>query len=120
MKYRKDFVTNSSSSSFLISKDQITHGHLLDILLEIANKEAEYSLGNTNEYDWSDVTGDCVAYRYNIRETTPEYAYRNYMTGKVYENHYSIDNQECGRYNWTAVDEVLKKHNIKYEKGCCD
>ena len=120
MKIRHDFVTNSSSSSFIISKDNISHGQLLEILLEIANKEYD-----NNDYTWDDVKGNCVAYRYHIKEATKKEPYEEYDwysddINQKYDNHYIIDNEDCGRYNWDAIEEVLTKHNIPWEYGYCD
>lgn len=124
MKIRNDFVTNSSSSSFIISKDKITHGHLLDILLEMANEEMKtWSGGNLDEYDWSDVRGDGVG-RFNIREFTDDNAYLVYgwdeKPKQVYKDVFVIDNDDIGRYNWGAVAKVLNKHGLELIKGNCD
>jgi hypothetical protein len=124
-KIRTDFVTNSSSSSFIISKDQLSYGQLLKYLLQIANKEADY-YEKTGEkvYKWKDVERNCVAGKYNITEATKENpctVYEDFSDSKkVYTNHYIIDNDDCGRYDWDAIEEILSKHNIPWEYGYCD
>lgn len=128
MRYRSSFVTNSSSSSFIISKKYITKDKLINILLEIANKEKEY-YGEEYRYSREDIEGDCVAYRYNITEATPENPYENeeynlwtgsVINSKKYENHYIVDNESCVRYCWNVIDDVLEKYNIPWEYGYCD
>ena len=124
MKVRKDFVTNSSSSSFIICKDNISYEQLLQVLLEIANKESSYY--GDEEYTEEDITEDCVAQRYHIKDTTnesPHSEYTDYWLGtgeQIYDNHYIIDNQGCVRYHWDTVDEVLSKYNIPWDLGYCD
>ena len=125
MKVRKDFVTNSSSSSFIISKDNISRDKLLEVLFEIANKEAEHHGGE--KYIWDeDVKNDVVAYKYNILEATPEdpydfcYDYCFTTVSKEYSNHFIIDNDCCSRYNWGIITEILSKYNIPWEYGPCD
>lgn len=124
MKIRYDFVTNSSSSSFIISKDKITHGHLLDILLEMANEEAKaWRGGNQDEYDWSDVRGNGVGH-FNIKEFTGDDVYLVYKwyekSELVYKDVFVVDNDDTGRYNWGAVAKVLNKHGLELIKGNCD
>lgn len=126
MKVRHDFVTNSSSSSFIICKDNISHDDLLKVLLEIANKESHY-YDDDEDYTEEDIAENCVAYRYHIKEVTKENPYSEYeefgygkSEDKTYDNHYIIDNDDCGRYDWDAIEEVLKKHNIPWEYGYCD
>lgn len=122
MKVRKDFVTNSSSSSFIVSRNDVTRDKLIEILLEIVNMEHEY-YADDERFTIDDIEGNCVAYRYNIKEATPESPYNMdyyHMEPETFNNHFIIDNDDCGRYNWNVIREVLAKYNIPWVHGYCD
>ena len=120
MKVRKDFVTNSSSSSFVISKDQVSYDRLVEILLEIANLESRYRWDEEDNY----TNYGEISYRYIINEGTTDSPYEDYdgwgRESIFYDNHYIVDNDSCCRYDWDAVEEVLAKYNIDWHMGYCD
>lgn len=118
MKVRRDFVTNSSSSSFIISKDDISYDKLLEVLLEIANNERSY-------WDDEDVYENYydISYRYEVHEGTEGSPYEDYNgwgDSIYYYNHFIVDNNSCGRYDWDAVENVLSKYDIPWHMGYCD
>ena len=126
MKLRNDYVTNSSSSSFIISRDDITRGHLLDVLLEMANEEAKHWYDSDDDdlehYDWDDVNGHGVGH-FRIKEYIDEPYVKSSWTDSKDEEFYNVfvvDNEDCGRYNWNVVEEVLEKYGLRYQAGYCD
>ncbi len=122
MKLRSDFITNSSSSSFIISRNNVSRNKLLEILLEIANVEC--ASWTDEKYTWDDdVYDDRVTYRYRITEATqdnPEKVYNGWNDVDIYDNHFIIDNDGCMRYNWNVIEQVLDKYNIPFTFGYCD
>lgn len=115
MKIRTDYVTNSSSSSFVINRNHVTLDKLRDLCVEIAKKESEY---------WDDdpeaiKSYDDISYRYVIHEATIETPYEDY-DGYTYHDNFIVENDDCGRYYWWAIDDVLKKHGIPWHHGYCD
>lgn len=125
MKLRTDFVTNSSSSSFIISKDDIAKDKLINILLEILTLDRKWYEDEdgyeepTRETELRDGDGEFyVSWHYHVTEGTKENPIDDY--GKKYDNHYLIDNDGNVRYDWDNVDDVLSKYGIAYQLGYCD
>lgn len=142
MKQRLCHVTNSSSSSFIISRNNITKDKLIEVLLEIANEERKYwdedGYKYTLEEDVHEETEKddiyhpeskmfepreriktVVASRYIITEGTEEYPYIDWDDYE-YTNDYIIDNESCIRYDWLVIEDVLDKYSIPWRSGYCD
>ena len=122
-----DYVTNSSSSSFVIARNEISYDMLLQLLLEIANEEEEEYMDDPQEFTVDDIRRekvrgrevDCVAYRYNVIVGTKEQPYTD-INGKTYDDHYYVTNESNGRYDWDVIEDILSEHNVHFNYGYCD
>lgn len=143
MKIRQDFITNSSSSSFIISTKDIDYDYLVNIILKDyyveMKKEFGYLEENTEEeiaswYDPEKVINDDDSnfglFIKTKREVDDEDDYYGWGMSKEEkaeeikkqeEKFYVIDNNCTRRFNWDLVDKIFtEKYNIPWKHGYCD
>jgi len=140
MKIRNGFVTNSSSSSFIIASKDVDYEFLLHTVLkdlfieqkkwfyydedeEKTDGEIEEELAE--EYSASNVlagNGNIV-----LRSMTREEYEDEFFSFKLNSNIekdekiYVVDNDDGMRYDFSEVDEIVtEKHGIPYVRGYCD
>lgn len=133
LKIRSDYVTNSSSSSFIISRDKISEEKLFELLIKLAN-ETQWAYGCKYKFTKEDFKYDpdnhCIYIsNFHVRVATEKKPYDVWNEwddfswdgeSKIYKNHYIIDNDSCCRYDWDVIEQVLGEYGLDLIYGYCD
>ena len=145
MKYRTDFVSNSSSSSFIISKKEITKKQLKENLLpELYRKLNEDWLKKSDikKYlknpDWENEDVSLGFYESSRNAEKKEmicgYCWKDDACDKCEDKEikeleigsaddeevYVVTNNGHIRFDWDAVSRACGKYDINYQHGYCD
>jgi hypothetical protein len=140
MKIRNDFVTNSSSSSFIIACKDVPQDFLIKQVLRdfyVANavERWHYTVDEAvRNYDPNEVLnndeGNLGVFIKTKAEIDKYDDYKGWgyaqpldeeLEAEKKELYYEISNNCTVRFNWDIVDKIIKdKYHLSYQHGYCD
>jgi len=143
IKVRVDFITNSSSSSFIISTKDVDYNHLVNVVLKDYHMEMKKEFGYLKEYSEEEIAswydpekvlndddsnfGLFIKNKNEIDEEDDHYGWgwsekdKAEEIKKQEEQFYVIDNNCTRRFDFDIVEKVFTgKYNIPWKYGYCD
>ena len=125
MKIRTDFVTNSSSSSFIIDRKDCTYGELLSILKKLAQNDDWCCYDDKfklKDVMYDEETGEVSLGHYYISILTKDHPYTPYTGGQTEQEYldemikyYKDENAVLEQYKeYVEMDKQYAEYNHHY------